>query len=101
MKSLTWGITVQLWWYRGLQAARGLRWWMYSHIFLTKEERIQLWWRAQQLRKRDQWVRQGFSDAQKGIRHFPHHGSCRCALCEAYASGYRTGLNQLQFVRTQ
>lgn len=101
MRHVIWGRTVRLWWYRGLQATRGVRWWTYSHIFLTKEERIQLWWRAQQLRKRDKLVSQGFADAQRGIRHFPHHGSCRCALCEAYASGYRTGLNQLHLEQTK
>lgn len=60
----------------------------YTSLSVNKEEEIRAWWRVQQEEKQVFWTRRGYSDAQHGNNGYPHHGTCYCALCQAYWAGY-------------
>ena len=59
-----------------------------------KEEEIRAFWRARQVGQATYWARRGYTDAQTGYNGYPHHGSCHCAWCRAYWTGFRRYLRE-------
>ncbi len=86
-----WYPRLQTWGRQSQQVSAAIWSWTrraYAYLITTKEEELRAWWRVQQDERRIYWTRRGYADAKHGTRGYPHHGSCYCAWCQAYWSGF-------------